>query len=421
MSPIPVFSETIANQIYPIGKMVELTLPEADTGRTTPLTYTLTPTASIPNGLTFNAADRILTGTPDMATTVTLTYTATDSSDTPTSAALTFMVTVPPYPIVSIANVAVDEGDGAATVTVSVDVAVAGGFTVNASTANDTAILGKDYTADDNQMLTFDSIATKATFDVLIIDDAVVEGAETLMVSLRQVTGTTVTLPTDPATVTINDDDTAILTLTPATLTVTEGGIATFTVSVNAAVQDGFMVDASTDDDTAIAGQDYMAVNSRTLTFTGEVGETQTFTVAINDDSATEGAETLTVSLDNLHPPLAGIDISASASATITIMANDPSTEFLELGTHSGINLDLIFPVTVGGVTYYHLDHNGSRSAETGTGGDGVTHDALNDLLNGGSPTAETQGPRTHDGRDDARSAIVGNYVLILPTRARIA
>ena len=273
--------------------MVELTLPEADTGRTTPLTYTLTPTASIPNGLTFNAADRTLTGTPDMATTATLTYTATDSSDTPTSAALTFMVTVPPYPIVSIDDVAVDEGVGAATVTVSVDVAVAGGFTVNASTTGaGTATEPQDYTAVTNQTLIFDGTATKATFKVLIINDAVVEGDETLMVSLRQVTGTTVTLPTDPATVTINDDDTASLTLTPATLTVTEGGIATFTVSVNAAVQGGFMVDASaasTAADTAIAGQDYMAVNSRTLTFTGEVGETQTFTVAINDDSATEG------------------------------------------------------------------------------------------------------------------------------------
>ena len=418
VSSIPVFSETIANQIYPIGKMVELTLPEADTGRTTPLTYTLTPTADIPNGLTFNAADRVLTGTPDMATTVTLTYTATDSSDTPTSAALTFMVTVPPYPIVSIDNVAVDEGAGAATVTVSVDVAVAGGFTVNASTANDTAFLDEDYTAVTNQMLTFDDTATDVTFDVPIIDDAVVEGTETLMVSLLQVTGTTVTLPTAPATVTINDDDTASLTLTPATLTVTEGGIATFTVSVNAAVQGAFMVDASTVNGTATSAQDYTAVTSRTLTFTGTADEPQTFTVAITNDMATEGAETLTVLLDNLEPPLAGIDISARA--TITIMENDPSDEFLELGIHddSGINLDLIFPVMVGGVTYYHLDHNQNRSAESGAhpGGDGVSHNALNRLLNDGNPTANTQGRRTHDGRDDARSVIVGNYVLILPT-----
>ena len=199
-----------------------------------------------------------------------------------------------------------NEGEGAATVTVSVDVAVAGGFTVNASTTDYTATEPQDYTAVTNQMLTFDATATDVTFDVPIIDDAVVEGTETLMVSLLQVTGTTVTLPTAPATVTINDDDTASLTLTPATLTVTEGGIATFTVSVNAAVQGGFMVDASTDDDTATAPQDYTAVTSRMLTFNGEAGEAQTFTVAINDDSATEGAETLMGVAGQPATPLGG-------------------------------------------------------------------------------------------------------------------
>ena len=253
VSSTPVFRETITDQVYTAGQQVELMLPQAF-GGTAPLSYTLTP---IPNGLTFNAADRVLTGTPDMATTVTLTYTATDSAATPTSTALTFMVTVSQNPIVSIADVDVNEEDGAATVTVSVDTAVAGGFTVNASTTEGTATSGEDYTAVTNQMLIFDGTATEATFTVPIIDDAVVEGAETLRVSLSdlQVTGgTTVTLPDTPATVTINDDDTASLTLTPATLTVTEGGIATFTVSVDNAVQGGFTVAASTTDGTATSG-----------------------------------------------------------------------------------------------------------------------------------------------------------------------
>ena len=122
---------------------------------------------------------------------------------------------------------------------------------------------------------------------------------------------------------------TAIVSIA-APVSVDEGaGIATVTVSVDNAVLGGFMVDASaasTATDTAIAGQDYTAVNSRTLTFTGKPSaRSQTFTVAITNDAVPEDDETLTVSLDNLEPPLANIDISASA--TITILANDAIAE----------------------------------------------------------------------------------------------
>ena len=71
-----------------------LTLPPA-TGGTTPLTYTLTPAASIPAGLTFNPTARTLSGTPTAATAATtLTYTVTDSADPPITISLTFSVSI---------------------------------------------------------------------------------------------------------------------------------------------------------------------------------------------------------------------------------------------------------------------------------------------------------------------------------------
>ncbi|MCA9016629.1 MAG: hypothetical protein KDA77_14955, partial [Planctomycetaceae bacterium] len=88
------------------------------------------------------------------------------------------------------------------------------------------------------------------------------------------------------ATGTITNDDSASLSI--ADVTVNESaGTATFTVTLDQAVQGGLSVDWSTADGTAVAGTDYTA-GSGTLNFTGTVGETQTITVTISDDALVE-------------------------------------------------------------------------------------------------------------------------------------
>ena len=85
----------------------------------------------------------------------------------------------------------------------------------------------------------------------------------------------------------------------------------------------------------------------------------------------------------------------------------------LDLGTDtaSGISLSLRQPViTDDGKVYYFLD-----SGSDALNGLLVTHDELDDLLNNGDDTIDTQSDG-HDGNPDERSVIVGNYVLILPT-----
>ena len=94
--PLVFVVTSIDPQSYRVGTDVSVTLPDA-TGGTGTLSYTLTPDGAIPAGLTFNPADRILTGTPNTATTTaaTLAYTVTDSATLmPETAALTFTVTV---------------------------------------------------------------------------------------------------------------------------------------------------------------------------------------------------------------------------------------------------------------------------------------------------------------------------------------
>ena len=83
---------SIADQFYTVGTAIPaLTLPGA-TGGIGTLSYSLTPKADIPAGLTFDATARSLKGTPTTATVVTLTYAATATNAVAVS--LTFMVTV---------------------------------------------------------------------------------------------------------------------------------------------------------------------------------------------------------------------------------------------------------------------------------------------------------------------------------------
>ena len=87
----PIFAGTIGHQTYTKDSSIEaLMLPLAMDGTGT-LTYTLTPT--LPNGLSFDADTRMLTGMPDTVASATeYTYTVTDTSSN--EASLTFTITI---------------------------------------------------------------------------------------------------------------------------------------------------------------------------------------------------------------------------------------------------------------------------------------------------------------------------------------
>ncbi|MBL4604723.1 MAG: hypothetical protein JKY02_03415, partial [Flavobacteriaceae bacterium] len=239
----------------------------------------------------------------------------------------TYTITNNDAAAVTIADVSGNENDGVITVTATLDNPVQGGFTVEVSTTDGTAtIVDSDYTAVVGQTLTFaGTVGETQTFTITPTGDTTLEADETLTVTQSNLSATTLgVVIIDGATVTINNDDSAEVTI--ADISGNENdGVITVTATLDNAVQGGFTVDVSTTDGTATVGDgDYGAVVSQTLIFTGNAGETQTFTITPTGDTTLEADETLTVSQSNLSGTTLGVVITDGATVTIS---NDDSAE----------------------------------------------------------------------------------------------
>ncbi len=116
-----------------------------------------------------------------------------------------------------------------------------------------------------------------------------------------------------------------VVYFTPTSYTVSENGaVVTVTVRLSVILGGGqsAQVNYATSNGTAEAGKDYQAA-SGTLTFEG-AQQTQTFTVAIYDDTHTEPDETMLLTLSN---PVGCLLWTPNASATITMNDDDPDTD----------------------------------------------------------------------------------------------
>ena len=228
---------------------------------------------------------------------------------------------------VTIADVSGNENDGSITLTATLDNAVAGGFSVDVNSADGTATTAdNDYSAT-TQTLSFTGTAGETqSFTFTPSADAKVEADETITFSLSNLSGTSLTVDiTDDATATITNDDAAAVTIADVS-GAENGGAITLTATLDNAVAGGFSVDVNSADGTATtADNDYTAIAGRTLTFTGTVGETQSFTFTPSADAKVEADETVTFSLSNLSGTSLTVDITDDATATIT---NDDAAGF---------------------------------------------------------------------------------------------
>uniref|UniRef100_UPI00374E2965 T9SS type B sorting domain-containing protein n=1 Tax=uncultured Croceitalea sp. TaxID=1798908 RepID=UPI00374E2965 len=186
-----------------------------------------------------------------------------------------------------------------------------------------TAASGVDFTAFGNTA-TIIAGQMSTIITVPVIEDAIVEGNETVIITLTGITSGDAVLDPTPANRTaantIVDDDTAIVTIADVSAPENGGPIAVVALLDNAVVG-GFRVQISTTDGTATANNDYNAITNQPLVFSGTAGETNNITLTPQPDTVIEGDENLTISMSNLSNTTLTVDISDTA--TITILEDD--------------------------------------------------------------------------------------------------
>ena len=254
---------------------------------------------------------------------------------------------------VTIADISGDENGSPITVTATLGNAVQGGFTVDVSTTDGTAtIADSDYSAVTSQTLTFVGNAGETqTFTVVQLGDSKVETDETLVVSMGAATGSLAgsITTTDTATVTINNDDSTIVTIEDVEV-VEADGVANLTATLTNPVQGGFVLNASTVNGTAVFGPDYTGfTDTAVATFAGTVGETQIISISITDDMIGEEIESFTVTLSSVGSTTTGASIDITDTATVTITDDDaPVVTMVSVPADGnyGIGANLDFTVT---------------------------------------------------------------------------
>ncbi|AXT60803.1 sodium:calcium exchanger [Aquimarina sp. AD10] len=257
----------------------------------------------------------------------------------------------PNVPVISINDVSVNENAGTLDFTVTHSGGdLSGGFTIEYSTANNTALSSQDYTATGapNPTISFTGLTASnptETISIPITDDNFVEGAETFFVNLSNPSDSSVTFADSQGQGTINANDPASLSIDD--VTVNEGdGTATFTVSLSGNTDSGFTVEYSTTNGSALAGSDYTGTSAPTptISFTGNsLNETQQITIPIIDDSDVEADHNFFVNLGTVSNGLITI---SDGTGEATIEDNDAGISIADLTTIGEASGTATFVVT---------------------------------------------------------------------------
>jgi hypothetical protein len=198
---------------------------------------------------------------------------------------------------------------------------LAGGTTFPASVSyavtGGNATAGSDYTGGSGT-LNFAAGATSATFNVAIVNDAVYEGNETIVLSLSNPVNATLGTPATTAVTIIDNDAPPTLQFSSAAVSVMENaGTATITVSLAGSTSRSAAVNYTVTGGNATAGTDYSG-GSGLLNF-APGATSATFNVNVVNDATYRGNRTITLSLSNPKNATLG----APATTTITLVDDD--------------------------------------------------------------------------------------------------
>ena len=236
-----------------------------------------------------------------------------------------------------------DDGDAAQVSIVANDAAAGepannGQFTVSLSAVSSTdtvisytvggsAAAGMDYTALSGSV-TILAGQLSALIDVSVLNDAVVEGNETVTVTLNSVTSGDADITIGAAnsdTVTIADDgDTAQVSIVANDAAAGEpANNGQFTVSLSAASSTDTVI-SYTVGGTATAGADYTALTGSVTILAGQLSAL--IDVTVLNDVVVEGNETVTVTLNSITSGDPDISINGAANSDTVTIADDGDT-----------------------------------------------------------------------------------------------
>lgn len=222
----------------------------------------------------------------------------------------------------------VDETAGSATVTLSRVGGSAGSLTVYYRAVPGTATAGDDFEQVFGSTTWADGESDDRTFTVPVLDDADVEGDETVLI--RAGTDSDF-VEFDETTLTIVDDEsaaTASFATTEASAT-EDGDTVTLTLVRGGSTTGAVSVDYATEDGAAVAGEDYVAA-SGTVSWADGDGEDKTITIALLEDTEQEDAEDFQVILSNVT---GNATLGGNSVITVTIDASDVTRDISGIST----------------------------------------------------------------------------------------
>ena len=222
----------------------------------------------------------------------------------------------------------VNEEDGLAVVAVRRTSGSDGAVSAVCSTSDGSASAGDDYVATMDVLEWDDGETANRHCTIPIVDDAEVEGEETILLTLSDFTG-----GADPGTpvnaiLTIDDNDqgdAGSLSFTLSSYQVGEGlPVATIPVRRTGGSGGEVSVRCETSDGTATAPEDYEATMDVLIWLDGDSGD-KFCTIPIVDDAEAEGHETVNLSLADFT---GGATVGEIVTATLTLLDNEAVLSF---------------------------------------------------------------------------------------------
>ena len=392
-----VFEGTVGAAIDPIE------LPEAE-GGTAPRSYSVS--ASLPAGLSFDAATQTISGTPVAAGTATIVYTVIDSDGDSAAMKVTIEVSPAPAPTVTVKSVtsthsSVRENGEMTAIAVTATLASASAtdetvrFTIVAPSAGATAIRDVDYTAALGGVVTIAAGDLQGTtmLSLTPINNAVVDGNKYLGVQASASGGAAQT------DIKIADDETPStslsLSVTPHTVS-EDGQVTNLTVT---ATLDGRVLDSATTvtisvdpNSAATRDVDYSALFNPLLVIpAGSTSGSIALLIDPTSDSEDEGNETITLNGTTAGLTGGSADITLSDSAAPPALPEPEAMPLAfaegmmiaDIGVTAGSEMDsVVLPEASGG--------SGDISYSVSELPDGVSFDPATRTISGTPTTADT-------------------------------